>query len=58
MSDRIMVMNQGKIEEMGDADTVCAHPQTDYTRKLIGAIPKGELDDIRRAMERKRVLSN
>lgn len=58
MSDRIVVMNQGKIEEMGDADTVCAHPQTDYTRKLIGAIPKGELDDIRKAIEKKRILSD
>jgi peptide/nickel transport system ATP-binding protein len=53
MSDRMVVMNQGKIEEMGDADTIYANPQTDYTRKLISAIPKGELGDIKEAMARK-----
>lgn len=41
MSDRMIVMNQGKIEEMGIADEVYANPQTEYTRKLIAAIPKG-----------------
>ena len=41
MSDRIAVMQNGAIVELGDADTICDHPQTDYTRKLIAAIPKG-----------------
>ena len=41
MSDRIAVMQNGRIVEMDDADTICDHPQTDYTKKLIGAIPKG-----------------
>jgi len=40
MSDRMLVMNQGKIEEMGDADEICSNPKTDYARKLIRAIPK------------------
>jgi peptide/nickel transport system ATP-binding protein len=40
MSDRIMVMNQGKIEEIGPAEQIYAKPQQDYTRKLIAAIPK------------------
>jgi peptide/nickel transport system ATP-binding protein len=53
MSDRMAVMNQGKIEEIGDADEICANPRTEYTRNLINAIPKGELNDIRKAMERK-----
>jgi peptide/nickel transport system ATP-binding protein len=39
MSDRIMVMNKGKIEEIGKADDVFNHPQSNYTRKLLGAIP-------------------
>lgn len=43
MSDRIMVMNQGKIEEIAPASTLYTHPQKDYTRKLIAAIPKGEV---------------
>jgi len=39
MSDRIMVMKDGKIIETGDADDVFLHPQTEYTRKLISALP-------------------
>ena len=39
MSDRIMVMNKGKIEEIGDADAVFSNPQSNYTRKLLDAIP-------------------
>ena len=41
MSDQLLVMNQGKIEEMGDADSIYEHPQKEYTQKLIDAIPKG-----------------
>lgn len=41
MADRIAVMQQGVIVETAEADTLCAHPQTDYTRKLIDSIPKG-----------------
>ena len=41
MSDQLVVMNQGKIEEIGDADTIYARPEKEYTRKLIEAIPKG-----------------
>jgi peptide/nickel transport system ATP-binding protein len=41
MSDRMMVMKEGKIEEMGDADQIYNNPQSDYTKKLINAIPKG-----------------
>lgn len=41
MSDQLVVMNQGKIEEIGDADSIYARPEKEYTRKLIEAIPKG-----------------
>jgi peptide/nickel transport system ATP-binding protein len=41
MSDRIIVMNKGKIEEMGAAEQIYRDPQQDYTRQLIAAIPKG-----------------
>ncbi len=41
MSDQLLVMNQGKIEELGDADEIYANPKTAYTKKLIDAIPKG-----------------
>ena len=43
MSDRMMVMNNGKIEEIGYADDIYNNPQKDYTKKLIQAIPRGEL---------------
>ena len=41
MSDQLLVMNKGKIEELGDADDIYSNPQKDYTKKLIDAIPKG-----------------
>ena len=39
-SDRIAVMNDGKIEEIGDADQIYHSPSSEYTRRLIDAIPK------------------
>lgn len=42
MSDRMIVMNKGKIEEAGYPDDIYANPKSDYTRKLIAAIP-GEI---------------
>jgi len=41
ISDRIMVMNKGKIEESGPADSIYFNPQSSYTKKLIASIPKG-----------------
>jgi peptide/nickel transport system ATP-binding protein len=41
MSDQLIVMNKGEIEEMDDADVIYNHPQKEYTKKLIHAIPKG-----------------
>ncbi len=40
ISDRIMVMNRGRIEEIGDAETIYRHPQTAYTQRLIDSIPR------------------
>jgi len=42
MSDQLVVMNQGKIEEIGDADAIYKDPQSAYTQKLIASIPTGE----------------
>jgi len=39
ISDRIAVMNRGKIVETGDADQVCEHPRDAYTKKLLAAVP-------------------
>ena len=41
MSDKLMVMNKGKIEELGEADAIYESPQKAYTKALIEAIPKG-----------------
>ncbi|SFS41591.1 ABC transporter ATP-binding protein [Lutibacter maritimus] len=41
MSDQLVVMNKGKIEEIGDADAIYKAPKTAYAQKLIDAIPKG-----------------
>ncbi|WP_448633774.1 ABC transporter ATP-binding protein [Pedobacter panaciterrae] len=39
ISDRMIVMNKGKIEEQGYPDDIYNNPQAEYTRKLITAIP-------------------
>lgn len=53
MSDRMVVMNKGVVEEMGDADQIYSFPQTEYTKKLIAAIPKGRLEDIEASIRAK-----
>ena len=39
MSDRVVVMYNGKPVEMNDADELFEHPHNDYTKKLIAALP-------------------
>jgi peptide/nickel transport system ATP-binding protein len=46
ISDRIMVMNRGKIEEIGQAEDIYHRPQTDYTRQLIASIPTGNIKPV------------
>jgi peptide/nickel transport system ATP-binding protein len=41
MSDNMIVMNKGRIEEMGDPDEIYASPKSEYTKRLIAAIPAG-----------------
>jgi peptide/nickel transport system ATP-binding protein len=41
MSDRMLVMRAGKIEELGLAEDVYNEPKSSYTRQLIEAVPKG-----------------
>ena len=56
MADRLIVMNKGMIEEIGFAEEIYRNPQSEYTRKLISAIPKGTVEDIRRA-QKKRIVA-
>lgn len=39
MSDRIIVMKNGRMEELNEADALYRNPQSEYTKKLIDAIP-------------------
>jgi len=39
MSDRIAVMNQGRLVEIGAAEQVYTSPQHDYTKALLSAVP-------------------
>ena len=48
MSDRMVVMQNGKIEEMGDADQIYAEAKTPYTQRLIAAIPEGKNENIKK----------
>ena len=50
ISDRIAVMNAGKIVEMNTSNELYEAPSDAYTRKLIDAIPTGTLDVIRSRM--------
>ena len=56
MSDRMVVMQEGKIEEMGDADQIYNSPKTKYTQKLIDAVPEGKIEDIKKHLESKGVI--
>ncbi|MHC5009883.1 MAG: ATP-binding cassette domain-containing protein, partial [Planctomycetota bacterium] len=47
MSDTMAVMKDGKIVEMGTADDVYRNPQDPYTKRLIDAVPKGDLESLR-----------
>jgi ABC-type oligopeptide transport system ATPase subunit len=51
MSDRIAVMNRGKLVELGPAEEVYTNPQDPYTKALLAAVP---VPDPRRMKDRKK----
>jgi peptide/nickel transport system ATP-binding protein len=53
MSDRMVVMQKGKVEEMGDPDEIYINPKSEYTRKLIDSIPKGNIENIKASIAQK-----
>jgi peptide/nickel transport system ATP-binding protein len=58
MADMMAVMNKGRIIEFGPSETIYARPHEDYTRKLIDATPKDDLELIRRRVaEREKTWS-
>jgi peptide/nickel transport system ATP-binding protein len=59
MADMMAVMNNGRIVEFGPSETIYAKPHEDYTRKLIEATPKDDLELIRqRVAERGKMRAN
>ena len=40
IADRIAVMYQGKIIEVGTADQVFNEPKADYTKRLLASVPR------------------
>lgn len=57
MSDRIVVMNRGKIEEVGPSDLIYRQPQQEYTRQLIASIPVGTIERIQE-WQKARIANN
>jgi peptide/nickel transport system ATP-binding protein len=47
-SDTMAVMKEGKIVEAGPSDAIYANPREAYTKRLIDAVPRDDLDQIRR----------
>jgi peptide/nickel transport system ATP-binding protein len=47
LSDRILVMNQGKIVESGTSESIYLQPKQEYTQKLIAAIPTGSPERVK-----------
>lgn len=41
MSDQLLVMYNGQLVDVGEADAIYSSPKNAYTQKLIDAIPKG-----------------
>ncbi|MCK9688730.1 ABC transporter ATP-binding protein [Scleromatobacter humisilvae] len=51
MADDVMVMKDGRVVEHRRTETLLAHPQEDYTRRLIGAVAQGPATSVRAAPE-------
>jgi peptide/nickel transport system ATP-binding protein len=55
MADMMAVMNEGKIIEFGPSENIYANPREAYTRRLIDATPKDDIELIRqRVVDRAR----
>jgi len=56
MSDRLFVMREGRFIEMGFSEDIYLKPREEYTKNLIDSIPKGDLEDIRKNVLRRKIL--
>jgi peptide/nickel transport system ATP-binding protein len=56
MSDRMVVMQKGRVEEMGDPDEIYAAPKSEYTKRLIDSIPAADHVQARNAAQSNQTL--
>ncbi|MHC4407803.1 MAG: ABC transporter ATP-binding protein [Planctomycetota bacterium] len=52
-SDTMAVMENGKIVEYGNAEDIYANPQEEYTKRLIAAVPRDDVEHIRMRQEQR-----
>ncbi len=58
MSDRILVMNRGRIVETGPAEKIYREPQEEYTRVLIASIPTGSPERIQERQQQRSAIGS
>ena len=51
MADDVMVMKDGQVVEHRRTETLLAHPQEEYTRRLIGAVAQGPATSVRAGLK-------
>ena len=51
LANRVAVMQNGKLVEIGPREQVLGNPQEDYTKRLIAAVPVPDPDEQRRRRE-------
>jgi peptide/nickel transport system ATP-binding protein len=54
ISDRIMVLHNGTIEETKEADTLCTQPEKEYTKLLLASVPKGTVQEYEETQRKKK----
>jgi len=54
MADMMAVMNAGQFVEFGPSEQIYAEPREDYTKRLIEATPRDDLETLRQRMKRRR----
>ncbi|MCH2211678.1 MAG: ABC transporter ATP-binding protein [Fuerstiella sp.] len=56
MADMMAVMKDGRFVEFGPSEAIYRNPREDYTRELIAATPRDDLDHIRELVSRRRQI--